>query len=122
MTSLDQWQAVLGFLGVIALIAVGMLGLGKILGVRARAPSPLQRRTYECGEEPTGAAWMQFNVRFYLLALVFVLFDVEVVFLFPWTVVIRAMGPGGTIAVAAFVAVLMLGWLYAVRKEALKWQ
>ncbi len=122
MTSLNQWQAALAFLGVSAAMAVGLLAAGHLFAVRARAASALKRRTYECGEEPAGTAWMQFNARYYLVALFFVLFDVEAVFLFPWAVVLRALGSGATIAVVAFVAVLMLGWVYGVRKEALKWQ
>jgi NADH-quinone oxidoreductase subunit A len=122
VTSLSQWQAALAFLGVCLAIAVGLLALGRVLAVRARAASELKRRTYECGEEPTGVAWMQFNARYYLVALFFVLFDVEALFLFPWAVVARALGPGGAAAIGGFVAVLMLGWLYGVRKEALRWQ
>ncbi len=122
MTSMNQWQAALAFLAVTTAIAVGLLVVGRILRVRARKSSPLKERAYECGEEPAGAAWMQFNARYYLVALFFVLFDVEAVFLFPWSVAVRALGPEALAAVVTFVVVLMLGWLYGVRKEALRWQ
>jgi NADH:ubiquinone oxidoreductase subunit 3 (subunit A) len=119
---MNQWQAALAFLAVTVGIAAGLLAVGRILRVRARSSTPLKERTYECGEEPAGAAWMQFNARYYLVALFFVLFDVEAVFLFPWSVAVRALGPEALAAVVTFVAVLMVGWLYGVRKEAFRWQ
>ncbi len=119
---MSQWQAVLAFLTVSAAMAAGMIMAGRLLQVRARAASPLKRRPYECGEEPVGTGWMQFHARYYLVALFFVLFDVEAVFLFPWSVVVRTLGGEGTAAIVAFVAVLMLGWLYGVRKDAFRWQ
>jgi len=119
---MTDWQAALAFLGVSAGTALGLLALGRLLRVRARSASPLKRRPYECGEEPAGAAWMQFHARYYLVALFFVLFDVEAVFLFPWSSVVRTSGIEASVAVIAFVAVLMLGWLYGIRKAALRWQ
>jgi len=116
------WLSVLSFLVVSTLVGLGMIGAGRLLRVRARQPSRLKARVYECGEEPEGGAWMQFHARYYLVALVFVLFDVEAVFLLPWSVVLRELGPPGLMAAVLFVAVLMLGWLYAMRKEALRWQ
>lgn len=116
------WLAILIYLLVSAAVAWGMLGAGRLLTVSARRNSPLKERTYECGEEPSQPAWMQFHARYYVVALFFVLFDVEAVFLFPWSVVLREMGQPAVVAAALFVAVLMLGWLYALKKEALEWQ
>jgi len=116
------WISALAFLVVSTLIGVGLLVASRIVQVRARKESPLKRRTYECGEEPAGMAWMQFHARYYVVALFFVIFDVEAVFLFPWSIVLRQLGPAGFGAVVLFVAILMLGWLYAIRKEALQWQ
>jgi NADH-quinone oxidoreductase subunit A len=118
----NAWLATLAFLGVCLGVIGGLLFAGRLLAVRARQGSPLKTRSYECGEEPEGMAWMQFHARYYLVALFFVLFDVEAVLLFPWTTVIRAMGPQALVAVVVFVAVLMLGWLYGLRKGALAWQ
>jgi len=118
----SAWLSALSFLVVSTLVGLGMMGAGRLLRVRARHESRLKARPYECGEEPAGPAWMQFHSRYYLVALVFVLFDVEAVFLLPWSVVLRELGPPGLVAVVLFVALLMLGWLYAVRKEALRWQ
>ncbi len=117
-----DWAAAVSFLLVSTLIGAGILVAARVLRVRARSASSLKRRTYECGEEPAGLAWMQFHARYYVVALFFVLFDVEAAFLFPWAVVQRELGPGGLGAAVVFLAVLMLGWLYALRKEALRWQ
>ena len=118
----DAWLSALSFLIVSTLVGAGILGAARFLRVRAKSESPLERRTYECGEDPAGPAWMQFHARYYVVALFFVLFDVEAVFLFPWGVVLRELGPGAFGAAVLFIALLMLGWLYALRKEALRWQ
>jgi len=118
----SPWLSVLAFLIVSTLVGVGILAAARLVGVRGRTESPLKRRTYECGEEPAGMAWMQFHARYYVVALLFVLFDVEAVFLFPCSVTLRELGSSGFFAATGFIAVLMLGWLYAVRKEALEWQ
>ena len=118
----SAWLSALAFLIVSALVGLGVLGAARVLRVRARHDSRIKRLTYECGEQPDGLAWMQFHARYYVVALFFVVFDVEAVFLFPFAVAQRELGRGGFFAVLAFVAVLMLGWLYAVRKEALRWQ
>lgn len=117
------WLSALSFLVVSTLVGAGMLVAARVLRVRAKAAaSALKTRTYECGEEPAGMAWMQFHARYYVVALFFVVFDVEAVFLFPWAVVLRELGVSGFVAAVGFVLVLMLGWLYALKKEALQWQ
>jgi NADH-quinone oxidoreductase subunit A len=118
----SAWLSALSFLLVSTLVGASMLVFARILRVRARKTSALKQRTYECGEEPQGMAWMQFHARYYIVALFFVLFDVEAVFLFPWAVVLRELGHAALAAAVMFVMVLMLGWLYALRKEALRWQ
>ncbi len=118
----SAWLSALSFLIVSTLVGAGMLAASRVLRVQAKATSRLKHRTYECGEEPESMAWMQFHARYYVVALFFVLFDVEAVFLFPWAVVLRELGPMALVAAVTFVVVLMLGWLYALRKEALRWQ
>ena len=80
---------------------------------------------YECGELPEGSAWVQFNIRFYIIALIFIIFDVEVVFLFPWAAEFGYMsskfGAFVLIEMAIFVAILVVGWIYAYRKGDLEW-
>jgi NADH-quinone oxidoreductase subunit A len=116
------WLSVFGFLLVSACVGLGLVGAGRVLRVVSRKEEPLKRRPYECGEEPRGLGYMQFHAGYYLVALVFVLFDVEAIFLLPWAVALRELGPAGFGAAVLFVAALMLGWLYAVRKEVVRWQ
>ncbi len=118
----SAWLSAFAFLVVSALVGGGLLGAAALLRVRAKVDSPLKHQTYECGEEPAGLGWMQFHARYYVVALFFVLFDVESAFFFPWATVLREEGAAGFFAGLGFVAVLMLGWLYALRKEALDWQ
>ena len=77
--------------------------------------------SYECGEVPEGSAWVKFNIRFYIIALVFIIFDVEVVFLYPWAVKFRQLELFALIEMAVFVLVLLVGLAYAWRKKDLEW-
>ena len=77
--------------------------------------------TYECGEEAEGSAWLQFNIRFYIIALIFLIFDVEVVFLFPWAVVFKEMGLLALIEMGIFLLILIAGLAYVLVKSDLDW-
>ena len=77
---------------------------------------------YECGAQPIGDAWVQFPVGFYLVALVFIVFDALAVFLFPWALALRGLGLWGLATMGGFLAILGLGWLYAYREGILEWQ
>ena len=77
--------------------------------------------TYECGEEAEGSAWLQFNIRFYIIALIFLIFDVEVVFLFPWAVVFKEMGLLALIEMGIFLLILIAGLAYVWAKSDLDW-
>jgi NADH:ubiquinone oxidoreductase subunit 3 (subunit A) len=118
----NQWISVFVFLLVSAVIAFGMLAGARLLAVKSKRQTSLTLTTYECGEEPEGPAWLKFHPRYYVVALVFVLFDVEAVFLFAWALVLPEMGLIALIDMFVFVAILLLGWLYALRKGALRWQ
>ncbi|MFZ5479815.1 MAG: NADH-quinone oxidoreductase subunit A [Myxococcota bacterium] len=101
-------------------MALGTILAANVLRVRARNAPPTRELVYECGEEPEGVAQVRFHPRYYVVALVFVLFDVEAAFLLPW-----ALDVGSDRAIVVmflFVGVLLLGWLYALRKGALEWQ
>ncbi|MEZ4226243.1 MAG: NADH-quinone oxidoreductase subunit A [Polyangiaceae bacterium] len=119
---MQAWQSALSFLVLSAVVGVSMLVGAWALRVKARRQSPLKRLTYECGEEPEGVAWIKFHPRYYVVALVFVLFDVEAAFLFPWAVSLRDVGALAIWEMLIFVGILLLGWVYALRKGALKWQ
>ena len=77
--------------------------------------------TYECGEESEGSAWLQFNIRFYVIALIFLIFDVEVVFLFPWAVVFKDLGLLAMVEMAIFLIILIVGLAYVWVKADLNW-
>ena len=77
--------------------------------------------TYECGEESEGSAWLQFNIRFYVIALIFLIFDVEVVFLFPWAVVFKDLGILAMVEMSIFLVILIVGLAYVWVKADLDW-
>jgi NADH-quinone oxidoreductase subunit A len=89
--------------------------------IRPHRPYPSKLSTYECGEEPIGEPRSRFNVRFYVVALIFLIFDVEVVFLFPWALVFRNLGWFAFIEMVVFLAILFVGYAYVWRKGDLEW-
>ncbi len=89
---------------------------------RPRAASKAKSSTYECGEAVKGDSWVQFNVQYYLIALIFVVFDVEVLFLAPWAVIFRQLGFAAYLEMLIFILILILGLIYAWKKGALNWQ
>lgn len=93
-----------------------------ILGVIPKKPNPIKTSTYECGMEPVGQAWVQFNFRYYLFALLFVVFDIETVFLYPWAVAYGQLKLFGLVEMAIFIAILAIGLVYAWKKKALEWK
>jgi NADH-quinone oxidoreductase subunit A len=89
---------------------------------RPERPDPIKNATYECGVEAEGSSWGQFNARYYLFALGFVIFDVEIIFLYPWAVNHAELPVSTIIKAALFIGILMLGLAYAWRKRALEWR
>ncbi len=89
--------------------------------LRPSRPYPSKNATYECGETPVGDTRIRFNIRFYVIALVFVIFDVEVVFLFPWALVYGALGWFAFVEMLVFLAILLAGYAYVWRKGDLDW-
>lgn len=108
------------FLGMIVAFAVVSLAVARVL--RPSRPFPAKLQSYECGAEPVGQAWVQFPVGFYLVALLFIVFDALAVFLFPWVLVLRQLGMSGVVTMVVFLAILGLGWFYAYRERVLEWQ
>jgi len=118
----DSWLALSVFLVLSFAVPMGLVIAARVLRVRSRGDSPLKLQTYECGEDAAGPTWVRFHPRYFVVALFFVLFDVEAAFLLPWGVSLRELGPGAFVEMVAFVLVLLVGWLYAVRKGTLRWQ
>jgi NADH-quinone oxidoreductase subunit A len=113
-----QYLAVAVLIGAAALMFGAMLGAGRLL--RPSRPQPEKFITYESGSDPVGG-WGQSNVRYYVYALLFVMFDVEAVFIFPWAVNLKSLGVYGLIEMFVFIVVLTLGLVYAWRKGVLRW-
>ncbi len=112
------------FLGIFAIIAFALPVIGLVLAwlLRPKKPNPIKNSTYECGIETFGDTWVQFKAQYYLFALIFVVFDVEAVFLFPWAVAFNKLGMYALVEMILFIAILVAGLLYAWRKGALEWQ
>ncbi len=113
-----NYLAVALFIGAALLMAGGMLGLGRL--IRPNRPQPQKYITYEAGSDPIGG-WGQSNIRYYVYALLFVMFDVEAVFIFPWAVRLEFLGWFAVIEMIVFVLILTLGLAYAWRKGVLRW-
>jgi NADH-quinone oxidoreductase subunit A len=118
--SLDQYLPI--FLFILVGIGVGVAPqvLGYILG--PNLPDPAKNSPYECGFEAFGDARMKFDVRYYLVAILFILFDLEIAFLFPWAVALKDIGALGFWSVMVFLAILVVGFVYEWKKGALDWE
>ena len=110
-------------IAVFVAVAVGFLVVNLLVWkvIRPSRYSEEKLTTYECGENPTGSAWIQFNIRFYVFALIFIVFDVEAVFLLPWAVVFRQLGPLAFVEGLVFIAILVVALTYVWRKGDLEW-
>lgn len=102
----------------IPIVASVMLGVFRL---RPKAPDPIKESVYECGMVPYGDAQVRYNVRYYVFGLLFVIFDVEAVFLYPWAVAYRQLGLYAFFEALLFLGILVVGYLYAWRKRAMEW-
>ena len=117
---LDEYLPILLFLAVSTAVGVTLLVLGNLLG--PRHPESEKLSPYECGFEAFEDAHMQFDVRYYLIAILFIAFDLEIAFVFPWAVIFRSLGQVGLIEMGIFLGLLLLGFVYAWKKGALEWE
>jgi len=118
-----------GYIGllliVVIIFAVTTLLLPFILSfirIVPKKPNPIKSSTYECGMETIGTSWVQFNFRYYFYALIFLVLDVLIVFLYPWAVSLRQLGGGSFIAVIVLISIVIIGYVYAWRKKVLEWK
>ena len=116
---LRSWLTAAIFVAVAVALTSGFLGLSSLL--RPHRPTAQKVIAYESGVDPVGEGWSQSQIRYYIFALLFVVFDVEAIFIFPWAVSYGGLGLFALIEMAIFVAILLLGYLYAWRKRALEW-
>lgn len=114
-----QYLTVAIFAGVGIGLGAGLLGIGKIF--RPTRPQEQKYLVYESGVDPVGSGWSQSQIRYYIYALLFVMFDVEAVFMFPWATRLEIYGVFGLVEMLIFVVILALGLLYAWRKKVLQW-
>ena len=119
MFALPGYDAFLGFLLISAAVPALALLTNKLISPKSEAGE--RELTYESGMEPIGGAWIQFNIRYYMFALVFVIFDVETVFLYPWAVAFHKLGLLAFIEALIFISILIVALAYAWRKGALEW-
>ena len=112
------------FLGIFLLIAIGFPLLPIILArlIAPKKPNPIKSASYECGMESKGDSWVQFKVQYYVYALIFVIFDIEVIFIYPWAVAFKQMGLFALIEMFVFLAILGFGLVYAWKKNVLEWK
>jgi NADH-quinone oxidoreductase subunit A len=117
---LENYLPILVFIVIGILFGVGPMLLGFILG--PRRPDSEKLSPYECGFEAFEDARMKFDVRYYLVAILFIIFDLEIAFLFPWAVVLNHIGMFGFAAMMLFLAILVIGFIYEWKKGALEWE
>jgi NADH-quinone oxidoreductase subunit A len=105
------------------LVSIAFVGIAYVIALllAPKKVNEYKESTYECGEETSGETWIKFNIRFYVIALIFIIFDVEVVFLFPWAVLYKELGLFAFIEVAVFLVILILGYIYVYVKGDLQW-
>ncbi len=106
---------------IIVVILVPIIALGMAYLLRPKRPHPIKQSTYECGLETIGETWVRFRVQYYIFALIFVIFDIEIVFLYPWAVAYQQLGLFALIEMFVFLAILLSGLFYAWKKGALEW-
>ena len=117
---LQEYLPILIFLGIAAGIGLLLLGLGFLIGSGSKDDAKLS--PYECGFEAFDDSRMKFDVRYYLVAILFIIFDLEIAFLFPWAVSLDTVGHFGLLAMALFLAILVVGFIYEWKKGALEWE
>jgi NADH-quinone oxidoreductase subunit A len=116
---LQEYVPILIFLGVASGIGLLLLGLGFLIGKGSKDAEKLS--PYECGFEAFEDSRSKFDVRYYLVAILFIIFDLEIAFLFPWAVALDAVGRFGLVSMALFLALLVVGFIYEWKKGALEW-
>ncbi|NOT05325.1 MAG: NAD(P)H-quinone oxidoreductase subunit 3 [Anaerolineales bacterium] len=116
---MNEWLYVGLFFIVGLIIPAGAIGAGWLFG--PKKPNPIKQSTYECGIEPVGEGWVQFKAQYYIFALVFLVFDVETVFLFPWAVRLGQLGMFAVVEGIVFILILVAGLVYTWRKGMLEW-
>src|SRR6266446_2282829 len=117
---LRQYLPILIFMGLASVLGLALFTIGWILG--PRRPDAEKLSPYECGFEAFEDSRVKFDVRYYLVAILFIIFDLEIAFLFPWAVVLQEIGMFGFVAMMLFLGILVVGFIYEWKKGALEWE
>lgn len=119
-SGITVWFPIAVMLAGAAFVVGGMVTVNRLIGPR-NPGAKAKGEAFECGNPSSGSAWGRFSVRFYLTAILFLVFDVEIVFLYPWAVQLRELGVFGLVEAMVFIAILLVGLIYAWRRGALDW-
>ncbi len=116
---MQSWLYILLFMIVAVIVPFAAILIPRIIA--PRKPNPIKQSTYECGMETVGDSWVQFKAQYYVFALIFLVFDVEIVFLFPWAISLNALPMFAVVEGVIFILILVTGLVYAWRKGMLEW-
>ena len=117
---LDLYLPILVVMAMAFAFAIGSVVLSRLIGVKK--PSAVKLAPYECGMPIIGSAQERFSIKFYIIAMLFILFDIEVVFLYPWAVMFKRLGMFGFMEMGVFISILLVGFVYFWKKGALEWE
>jgi len=117
---LDSYLPILVLIAIALAFALGSVIMSRLVG--QKKPSAVKLAPYECGMPPVGTAHDRFSIKFYIIAMLFILFDIEAVFLYPWAVEFKKLGMFGFIEMGVFIAILLVGYIYVWKKGALEWE
>ncbi len=115
-----EYVSILIMMALAALIAIVIVGVSYVLGARSRRSVKLS--PYECGMVSMGPARRRITIRYYIVAMLFLVFDIEILFLYPWAVITKSLGMFGFVEMLVFVAILFIGYVYVWKKGALEWE
>jgi NADH:ubiquinone oxidoreductase subunit 3 (subunit A) len=116
---MQSWLYILMFMIIAVIVPFAAILIARIIG--PRKPNPIKQSTYECGMETVGDSWVQFKAQYYVFALIFLVFDVETVFLFPWAISLNALPMFAVVEGVIFILILVAGLVYTWRKGMLEW-
>ena len=117
---LDDYLPILILIGLALAFGLGSVVLSRLVGMKK--PSAVKLAPYECGMPPVGSARERVSIKFYIIAMLFILFDIEAVFLYPWAVMFKKLGMFGFVEMGVFIAILLVGYIYVWKKGALEWE
>ncbi|HXV19542.1 MAG TPA: NADH-quinone oxidoreductase subunit A [Desulfuromonadales bacterium] len=117
---LDSYLPILVLIAIALAFALGSVVMSRLVG--QKKPSTVKLAPYECGMPPVGSARERVSVKFYIIAMLFIVFDIEAVFLYPWAVVFKRLGLFGFVEMGVFIAILLVGYVYVWKKGALEWE